>query len=277
MSDQPPADPNQPDPGASHAPPSDPGASSAPATAPGDGGQSPPGGQGEGGAPGAAAAAQPASPPADWRQARIDKLTGQLRETQRALAAEQQRNQAGQGQSPPAPGQQTPPPGAVDIERMANERAGQIAAQRVFDEACNAVAAEGAKANPDFQARINSLRGLVNPQDANEAASYSALLAAAIDNGPTEAARILHHLGGDLTEAQRILSLPPMKIAVEITKLAMTAPEKLSSVSKPITPVAGGRQGPHTQVDPSDPERSDNLSTAEWMRRRNEQTTRKSA
>lgn len=214
----------------------------------------------------AVAQAQARGPAPDWRNKRIDQLTARLREAQAELA------RAKAGEAGPATTGVSPPP--ADIEALANARALEIAQVNEFNRACNEVAQAGRQAFPDFNGRIDALRGLVNPADPSEAQSYNTFLASALETG--EAHRLLHHLGGNLDEAQRILSLPPTKMAMELAKLAVRPPEQLSQAPKPIRPIAGGRQGPHTAIAPDDPERADNLSTAEWMRRREEQIAARS-
>ncbi len=65
------------------------------------------------------------------------------------------------------------------------------------------------------------------------------------------------------------MALPPIKMAVELTKIASGQGRQVSGAAKPITPV-GGRGASHDAIDPTDPERADKLSTAEWMKRMDE-------
>lgn len=151
-----------------------------------------------------------------------------------------------------------------------------LSARQEFDRSCNETASAGRLAFPDFDSRVSSLRGLVNPNDPSEASSYNTFLTAAIDTG--EGAKVLHTLGGDLNEAQRIMSLSPTKMAAELTRLALRGIDDggTSGAPRPIRPVQGGRQASHSQIAPDDPERADGLSTAEWMVRREAQVSRKS-
>ncbi len=223
-------------------------------------------GSGEASGERAGAQEERAAPPKpDWREARIAQLTARLRESQAAL--NEARAQAPRQEATGGEAAGSVP--AAEVERLAQARAQEIAAATSFNEKCNAVFQEGVAAHEDFQARVNQIRQLINPADAQEAANYSAFLSTAIETG--EAVKILHTLGGDPGEAQRILALPPARQALELAKLTLSAEAPLSGAPKPIRPVAGGRAAPHTAIDPDDPERADNLSSQEWFRRREAQ------
>jgi hypothetical protein len=101
-----------------------------------------------------------------------------------------------------------------------------------------------------------------DPQQANV---YNSFLVAAIETG--EGARIIHDLGGNLDEAARIMAMSPMRMAVELTKLSMRQAAPTTSAPRPIRPV-GNNRSHNAGINPDDPDRSDGLSTAEWMRRR---------
>lgn len=198
----------------------------------------------------------------DWRDARIRVLTARLTE-------EKSKNQAPQPVVDPAA-----PANAGLTESQIRERISaemQAAEQtRVFNQACNDVAQKGKLAFPDFDARVGQLKQLVSDwKDPAQFVPYNQFVAAAIETGDGE--KILHALGGDLDEAARIMSLPPIKMAVELTRLASGEGKvEISKAPKPITPIAQ-RGTQHSQIDPTDVERADKLSTAEWMKRRNEQ------
>jgi hypothetical protein len=115
---------------------------------------------------------------------------------------------------------------------------------------------------------VDELRKLADPNDPISMATYNGFLAAALETG--EAPKLIYALGSDLNEANRILSLPPLKMAVELTKLAAKPEQQISKASKPITPL-NGRGVAHEAVDPTDPTRADALSTKAWMERRNAQ------
>jgi hypothetical protein len=78
----------------------------------------------------------------------------------------------------------------------------------------------------------------------------------------------MYTLGGDIAEADRILSMPPMAQAVALAQLAGTikAPEpvkKITSAPAPVTPKVGGGQGKNTpSLD--DP----NMPVGDWIKLR---------
>jgi hypothetical protein len=121
--------------------------------------------------------------------------------------------------------------------------------------------------------------GLVDANDPGQVANYNGFLSAAMETG--DAARLLHHLGGDLDEASRILSLTPIKMAVELTRMSggTASPNVagmngnvISNAPRPLNPVASQGVNNRSVVSPDDAN-SDNLSTAEWMARREQQIT----
>ena len=213
---------------------------------------------------GAATSSAGDPPPAqDWRDRRIAQLTARLREAERRAQPATPGTPSG---TPPV----APPAAPEDDQGRIAAAAEALVAQREFNNACNAAADEGRKAFSDFDSRVQSLVRTVDPQDRNAVQSYNNLVAAALETG--KAHEILHRLGGDLNEASRLMSLPPVKMAVEVARLAATPVQPGTSAPKPIQPV-GGRSAPHTEIDPGDP-RSDNLSTREWMSRREAQLSR---
>lgn len=216
-------------------------------------------------------AAAPAKPAAaakpDWKDRRIAQLTARLRQQERGGAAA------------PAP---TPaavaPAASPDISAEVERRAAELRVQDEFNRQCNEVATAGRTAFPDFEDRVRVLQSLVTPGDSGEAAAYTELLSAAIETG--EGAKLLHELGGDPDEAERLLRLSPRRMAVELTRkaavLAAAAPTNITQAPKPITAV-NNRGGSRIAIDPTDPDRSEGLTTREWMERREKQVQDKRA
>jgi hypothetical protein len=240
--------------------------SSAGAPAPGgEGGE----GEGEGGAKPdpakPAAEAKPAKP--DHRDRRIAKLTAQLRELQ--------------GQAKTTPGGAEAQPAMVpasEVESLATQKAQTLAAQAEFNRQCNEAAATGKATfgEAEFSARVQELTKLVDVQDTGSVQQYNAFLSAAIRTG--EGPRLIHQLGGDLDEADRIMALDPVNMGIELTKLALakgTGPEA-TKAPDPLKPI-GARGTSHEAISPGDPERADRLSTAEWMRRREAEVNARAA
>lgn len=232
-------------------------------TPPADGGASS-GGEGDG------SATASTSPPEnqtkeqkeDWRDRRIAQLTAKLNQSKQAPVV--------------TPAVETPAPGGTpaldptaDFARRVDEAAnGKLAAQNYANQ-CNKAAIDGrAKYGDDaFNTNLRSLHKLIDQTDPNEVAAYDRFLRAAIETEKPE--DLIFTLGSDLTKAQKIFEMNPVKMAVELTKMALAAPEVegASATPKPIRPVGGG-SGDHAPVRPSDTSRADTLSTAEWMRRR---------
>jgi hypothetical protein len=195
----------------------------------------------------------------DWRDRRIATLTRRLREMQES----QPRPTA-----PPVPSQQP------DVTQLSNQqieaRARELSAIQDFNRRCDetALAGRAAFGEVEFNGRINNLQKLVDHSDPASVQAYNSLLIAAIDTG--EGPKVLHALGADLNEAQRILALAPTKMAVELTRRALAPQPEVSAAPKPITPVRGNG-GSHSAITPDDADRADHLSTSEWMRRREAQ------
>lgn len=204
--------------------------------------------------------ATPAKKITDWRDQRIATLTAQNKELRAANKT-----------AVPAPGAPAGlVPGSPEFEQEVDNRASAQAQIAEFNRQCNSAAAEGRTAYADFDARVGALKQLVDNNNPSEVLGYNQFLSAALETGA--ASTVLHALGGDLDEAARILALPPVRMAVELTKLATKVEEekKLSGAPRPIRPV-GGRGVTHEAIDPADPDRADGLSTKAWMERRERQ------
>ena len=194
-------------------------------------------------------------PQVDWRDKRIATLTRRLRELQERNAV------------PP----EQPPPSAEQLsQQQIEQRARELSAIQDFNRRCDeaALAGRAAFGEMEFNGRIANLQKLVDNSDPTSVQAYNSLLMAAIDTG--EGPRVLHALGADLNEAQRILGLQPTRMVVELMKRAASPEPQLSLAPKPIQPI-GVRGATHERISPDDPDRSDHLSTSEWMRRREAQ------
>jgi Ca2+-binding RTX toxin-like protein len=205
----------------------------------------------------------------DWRDKEIAKLRAKNRALETAAKAP---SAAG---TPPAV---IPPTGdQAELDRLIEQRAEAKRAQDEFNRQCNEVVTNGREAFPDFMSRVDELKQLRDLTNPSEAAQYNSFVGAVLE---TEApARLLYELGANPDEADRITALGPVKQGIELEKLArrLAEPPKASDAPKPprVPPGSGGSAGgSHVAIAPTDPERSDRLSTAEWMRRRNAQTDR---
>lgn len=213
--------------------------------------------------------AKPAAVPQDWRDRRIATLTARLREEQRRNTGAAAPARVGDGGEI-----STAPASEAELDALVEQRAAERAAITEFNRQCEEVAAAGRAeyGEAEFNARIRGPQGLtslIDPGDPQDVIRYNQLLIAAIETG--EAAKLLHSLGGNLNEAARIMALSPVKMAVELTRMAARPVNELSQAPKPIRPVGTGGARNHEAIDPTDSERSDRLSTAEWMRRREAQ------
>lgn len=218
--------------------------------------------------------AESAPPPAqDWKDKRIATLTAKL-------AEERARNST--VVPVPAPGVVQPPapiapaPGTLVVGspefNAAIDEAARVRAQvNQFNAECDAVALAGRTqyGEKEFTDRVKALLQHVDRTDMNSLQAYNSFLMAALRTG--EAPRLMFELGNDMNEAQRILAMSPIEMAVELTKRSARAPvAPLSGAPAPITPV-GNRGGQHTPIDPSDPARAKNLPVNDWMARREAQ------
>ena len=222
----------------------------------------------------------------DWRDDRLKVLTAQKHEVTGKLTDAQARiaeleaklvAAAKSNAAVQAPLSETEI--ARRIQAEAQPLAEQLAAQREFDRLCNDAANAGRQAFPDFDSKVGELRKLVDPRDQEAGQRYNAMIQAVLETGA--APQLLHELGSDLNLANRMMQMTPLKMAVELTKLATGSGEgtrEISGAPKPIRPISGSAAS-HEQIDPRDPARADNITIDEWMRRREAQmaTPRRSA
>lgn len=209
------------------------------------------------------AVAEAAPPPpklsaGDWRakklQERVDRLTRE-KSALEAQAANQQKNSQNHNLTDD------------QLKEKIESAAAALAAQREFDRRCEEVVKEGKGAFEDFESRAKVLQEVAGDlRDSANATRYATFIDAIIETG--DGARLIYALAGDLEDAERIYKLSPVKQGIELAKLALAKPAEVSRAPKPITAI-GSRAASHTRIDPSDVARSDTLSTAEWMTRRN--------
>ncbi|WP_455154166.1 hypothetical protein [Cupriavidus campinensis] len=191
-----------------------------------------------------------------WFQKRINKVTWEREEAvRRAERAEQRiREYEARTGSESQHGEQ-PQGQPQDVQTLARQEAQRMRAEERFNEACNKVYEAGASEFKDFDSAVKNLQMVGANRDFLELATSS-------DAGH----KVLHHLGTDLDEAARILSLPPVQMARELTKLEIklsqpAAPKPVSKAPAPITPLGSGKA--------TGDGLSDDLPIEEWMRRNN--------
>lgn len=209
----------------------------------------------------------PAAPKSDWRDKRIDKLTRQLAELRKA----QEAGQSGAGAQAEA----------VSLESQIERRAQELAARREYDSRCMAAVNAGHSelGKEQFNSRIAAIHQLVDKYDKDSMAAYDGMIAGALEFPSPH--RIIAALGEDLDETSRILGLSPAKQAIELAKLSRKLEEASGegakagqgeqappALPKPVKPVG---KGSGESIRPDDPSRQHQLSTREWMERRNAQ------
>jgi hypothetical protein len=228
-------------------------------------------------------------------QSRIDVLTARAYEANRQreaaerkaaeLEAQMQAFQAieqAQQQNNSSPGVSAPnniPPGqrtytAEDVQREAQRLAvtqgRQLAMRQTLD---NAVAA-GRTKYQDFDAVTSMLtRGAPLPPVILDA------LVANHSEGICDAQDVVYALGKNLGEADRILSLPPERQAIALTRFALDVKAKTSQTVNPLTRTSQAPPPIQTQVDTSGGGSTgdiydENLPVEEFMRIRKAQSQR---
>lgn len=188
---------------------------------------------------------------AEASEAQNRLLQEQLNQT-RAAAAQPTLDADGNPVQPSAsPVRSGPQP---DLQAMA----AQIAAQNDFNRQVGEEVAKGRTAHTDFdQVAANLQRFGELPRTFVEAAMATG-----------KGADVMYHLGGDIAEADRILSLQPIQQAVALATLAGTlkapaSPKTITSAPAPVSPKVGGGA---TKNTPSleDP----NMPVADWIKQR---------
>lgn len=176
---------------------------------------------------------QQEKPKNDWVQRRIDQLTREKHEEKRQREAlETQLRQYQQ----PAETTQQPQQRQMSADDVRAE-AKRLIQQEKFDDACNKVFDAGKTEFPDWDSSLRTFQMLGG-------ASPEFLEAVtAMDAGH----KVLHHLGQNPETAERLLSLPPLRMALELARLESTVgqakPKPVSNAPAPINPI-GGRSAP---------------------------------
>lgn len=164
----------------------------------------------------------------DWVQRRIDQLTREKHEEKRQREAAEARLREIQ-----PPQERTGEPMTADQIRAEARR---IVQQERFDEACNKVFDAGkSKFGAEWDASLKTFQLLGGaPQEFLEAVT-------SMDHGHA----VLHALGQDPETAERVLSLPPLRMALELARIeakassSETPKTQVSKAPAPITPVSG--------------------------------------
>jgi hypothetical protein len=176
-------------------------------------------------------------------QRRIDAAIRQRGEAEREAAAakselEALRRQLNAGNAPEGEGAapvQRSNESDADFEKRVNARAEQILAQREQESRIKAFGEAGAKEYPDFDDRCNAVAVFM---DRKQIPQFMQIVTD-IDDGHIAIAK----LADDPDNAERILKLPPHRMAIELNKLASEKAPKpkkpVSAAPAPIQPTAG--------------------------------------
>lgn len=140
-----------------------------------------------------------------------------------------------------------------DTQAIIEQRAAQLREVTLFNNACTEILDAGREAygSEAFDQRVQSLRSRVLDQNNPATAQcWNQLLAAAATTG--DGARILYELADNPDEAQRIMQLPPLRQAVEVTRRtaqsAQPPHEAAASVPRRAAPAATITATKHTNL-----------------------------
>jgi hypothetical protein len=215
----------------------------------------------------------------EWAQKRINKLVAERSAANRAAEAERDARLAAEARAAELlaqianPDPNKPPVSTLteeEVEKRAEEKAIQIARANEFNRACDAIADNGKTAFTDWDDALKnlSLVGVIGQGASPE------FLETAIELKDPH--KILHHLGRNLDEAERISKLPPKKMAMEMARIeaTMNTPAAVvptvpvvppvSKAPAPVIPVGGAAKP--AVLDINDP----NLPVEDFMRLRAE-------
>lgn len=157
----------------------------------------------------------------------------------------------------------TPKPGNTQPQGNDDARIRQAAAQlnanETFNAKCNAVYETGKADIPGFEESVRNLGLLGASQD---------FIAGLV--GLDDAHKVIHALGSNPDEAERILNLPPMQQGRELERLASKPKAKATK------PVSNAPDPIDTKVDTGKPQGKslDNMSIDDFMKARNSQSKR---
>jgi len=185
-----------------------------------------------------------------WYEVRIAQLTARTK----ALEEEVKTKTPAPTEAKPTTTTTTPAtPAPVDVET----RAAQLAAEREFNKTCDEIYARGKEEFKDFDSKISNFQKL--------GGLPPALIEASIEAGPSH--KILHYLGENMDEAARVLALPPLKMAVAVSKLGdkLSKAPAVSQLDEPIKPISGRAAAPAGWQNPED------MPLEQWMAWRNKQ------
>jgi hypothetical protein len=189
-----------------------------------------------------------------WYETRIRQLSARTKTLEEERAQALAEAQAAKAAAPEA----KPTLNEKDIEA----RAAAIAAEKEFNKTCDEIWETGKGEYGDFGSKIENFKKL--------GGLPPALIEAAIETGNPH--KILYELGANMDEGARVLSLPPLKMAIAVAKLGdkLTKGKSQSQADEPITPISGRRASTGDAVDP------DKMPLDKWMAWREKQVSERS-
>ncbi len=177
----------------------------------------------------------------NWRLKRINELTFKNKQLEEAVSTAKANQEALLAKVAALQNGQTanPAEAEAEIKRLAGEMAKGIAAQEVaqaqYNRDCDRIFDKGVKEYPEFKECVENLNGSFGERWNNAIP----IIVDALD----DAHKVIHYLGNNLDEANRILSLSPARQIAELTKLeaVLAKPEskQISKAPAPIKPVEG--------------------------------------
>lgn len=168
-----------------------------------------------------------------WYQQRIDEITKARREAERKLAEAEARLAA----QPKEEGAEPKPFDPKDLDPLVNQRAEQLVQQREYDRRAEAWIKAGQK---DFgPEEFNQICADVSAMGAGDNPIFMQIITDS-DVLP-EGHKVLAQLRDNPDEAQRIINLPPIKMAAALAAFSARAkPEAaISKAPAPIRPIGG--------------------------------------
>lgn len=184
-----------------------------------------------------------------WVKPRIDQLTREKNELMRQLQAANEKLLAKKEEQPPADGKKKIDMNDPEVQALISETASSVA----FNQTCQSIFDKGVEEHGDaFKIAVNNIRektaGL-NPQ----------VVAAAIATG--SAHDVIKIMGDNPDIAQQIIHTPPLKMALEMSKLLGNKGKKSKKdLPPPVDPIGGGGKPPSTDEG--------NLPIDAWMAKR---------
>ena len=182
-------------------------------------------------------------PKQDKVQKRIDELTRAKYEARNQAEQIARENEQLRAYLQQASEQQ---PNNENIHELVKQEAMRLKQEDNFNNACNQTYDKGVKEFKDFDNTVKNL------QIVGVTREFLDLVSSASDGH-----KVLHFLGNDLEEANRISRLPPLKMARELTLLEFKLANqktKVSNAPDPISPISGKSSGKKSPAEMTDAE-----------------------